>query len=182
MSSHAKHNLNQLNVDSDLSSDKGLVFDYTKYPTRLDRAYEVLDVDSALRPTIITAGQVWNRRRQKALLDTPINATLSSPELSTEQRAAFDLLDALTRSGALHINDAALHVVIAATHSFDKSVVDTVVQDNLNPIERVERSALIMASVIHSEGQIELLITDSQRDRARGCSPMLFIGDSPITA
>ena len=43
---------------------------------------------------------------------------------------------------------ADLHIVIAATHSFDKTLMDTAVQKNINPIERVERSTLIMYCVI----------------------------------
>jgi hypothetical protein len=39
--------------------------------------------------------------------------------------------------------------VIAATHCFDKSLVDTVIEGNVNPIAKVERSMLIVASVIH---------------------------------
>lgn len=50
---------------------------------------------------------------------------------------ALELLDALTRSGALVVEEAALHVILAATHAFDKGLVDTVVQDNLNPILQV---------------------------------------------
>ena len=41
----------------------------------------------------------------------------------------------------LPIECATLHVVVAATHCFDKSLVNTVVEDNVNPIEKAERSA-----------------------------------------
>ncbi len=44
---------------------------------------------------------------------------------------------------------AMLHIVVASTHGFDDSVMDTLVKRNINPIERVERSALIVASAIH---------------------------------
>ncbi len=37
------------------------------------------------------------------------------------------MLDALTKSGALSVDFASLHVVIAATHCFDKSIIDTVI-------------------------------------------------------
>ncbi len=61
----------------------------------------------------------------------------------------FDLLDALTRSGAEPLNHASLHVVLCATHGFAESLVDTVIQRNLNPVESLERSALVMAAVVH---------------------------------
>lgn len=37
------------------------------------------------------------------------------------------------------MESAELHIIIAATHTFDKTLMDTAIQDNVNPIERVER-------------------------------------------
>lgn len=51
-------------------------------------------------------------------------------------------------------------MVIAATHCFAKSVMNTVIQDNINPIEKVERSALIVASTIQGRGAAELVAPD----------------------
>merc|ERR1719330_854334 len=102
----------------------------------MDRRFEELDTDSALRPTIISPGKVWSKVSQKALLASPITATLHAAAQKTEKDAAFDLLDALTKSGGLPINHAALHIVVAATHCFDKTVTETVVQDNINPINK----------------------------------------------
>eukprot|EP01034_Spumella_vulgaris_P024566 gene24566-30929_t len=79
--------------------------DRTQLSTALDRNYEKHDTDSALRPTIINTTK-----------------TLGATEQTSEKTTAFDLLDALSRSGALCIEDASLHVVIAPTHSFDESL------------------------------------------------------------
>jgi hypothetical protein len=148
--------------------------DYTQYPGKLDKAYELYDVDSALRPTIINPRKVWSKKSQKALLEAPTTVSLNEDALSTEKNAAFDLLDALSRSGALTIDNASLHIVIAATHCFDKSLMDTVIQKNVNPIERVERSVLIMAATVHSVEARELL-ADAQLPRVATYSPMLFL-------
>ena len=39
--------------------------DYTKIPKQLDAKFEELDVDSALRPTIIKPGTLWTHKSQK---------------------------------------------------------------------------------------------------------------------
>lgn len=57
-------------------------------------------------------------------------------------------------------------MVIAATHSFDKTLIDTIIQDNVNPIEKIERSALIIASTIHGQPPLNL-IRNEQRERVR---------------
>ena len=147
--------------------------DYTQLPTQLDSQYERLDTDSALRPTIISPGTPWQKKSQAALLATPTTRSLDTEGQTSEKDAAFNLLDALTRSGAIALEHCALHVVIAATHCFDRSLMDTVVQRNVNPIERVERSALIMASTLHgvSAGQ---LLQESQVARVSTFSPQLF--------
>jgi hypothetical protein len=45
--------------------------DLTEVPGRLDRKYEELDEDSALRPTIINPGKVWTKKFQSTLLSPP---------------------------------------------------------------------------------------------------------------
>jgi hypothetical protein len=149
------------------------VVDYTKFPSLLDKRYEELDPDSALRPTIIRPGSVWSKKSFETLLSDPQTLSMHAKEQDTAKNEAFDLLDALSNSGALVMHSASLHVVIAATHCFDKSLMDTVVQGNVNPIERVERSALIMASTIH-EMPVSQLISENQKSRVLTYSPQLL--------
>lgn len=156
----------------DEATDASLV-DYTQVPKEMDRRFEELDEDGSLRPTIITTGSVWSKKSQKALLGNPESSSLGADEQRTEKQKAFDLLDALTRSGALPVDHASLHVVLAATHCFDKTILETVIQDNVSPIEKVERSTLIMASTIHRTPAAALM-QPSQLPRVRGSSPMLF--------
>lgn len=150
------------------------VVDYTTIPGKLDNMFEKLDEDSALRPTIITPGNTWTRRYQKALLAEPTQETITADSgQKIEKQKAFDLLDALSRAGALTIDSASLHVVLAATHCFDKSLVDTVIQDNINPIEKIERSTLIVATTIQNKPAIQLVKAE-QLDRVKTYSPALF--------
>lgn len=81
------------------------------------------------------------------------------------------------RSGALALSHATLHIVVAATHCFDKTVLETVVQENVNPIEKVERSTLIMASTVHQQ-PTAALINQSSLQRVSAASPQLFLKDA----
>ena len=85
--------------------------DYTQIPTILDNQFEKLDTDSALRPTIINPGTTWIHKCQKALLAPESTATLTTDEQKEKKNEAFDLLDGLTRAGALSCDHASLHVV-----------------------------------------------------------------------
>ncbi|CAE7353632.1 tvaII [Symbiodinium natans] len=117
------------------------MMDYTQLPTQLDQRFEQLETGGALRAAILDLSQ-------KALLAQPSEKALAKDDQKKEKEAAFDLLDALTKSGALPLVNASLHVVVSATHCFDKTVTETVIQDNMNPIENVERSALLMAACL----------------------------------
>ena len=139
----------------------------------LTRSFEALDEDAALRPTQIKTADVWQKKTRKGLLGRTSSLPMDSAEQVTETHKAFDLLDALSRSGTLPIASTELHVMVAATHCFDKSLLETVIQDNVNPIEKLERSALIVASAIHGEVATELL-NDGQHKRVMSSSPMLF--------
>ncbi len=146
--------------------------DYTRIPAALDRKLEALDEDGAVRATILNPGDVWTRTAPKGLLGATTSTTLLAKEQKDEKNKAFDLLDALSKSGALSIEDASLHVVIAATHCFDRTLLDTVIQANQNPIEKVERTLMIVGTQIHGRPAAELLAED-QRERFFTTSPQL---------
>lgn len=150
--------------------------DYTRIPAELDAKFERLDDDGALRPTIINTGDLWTRVAQRGLLSDPETEHLFDDEQETEKRRAFDLLDALTKSGALAVDHASLHVVLAATHCFDKTLVDTVVKGNVNPIEKVERSLVIAATTVH-QLPARALVADEQHERFFSYAPKLALED-----
>jgi hypothetical protein len=156
------------------SEEEG-VMDYTKLPAELDRRFERFDEDGALRPTIIQTSDPWSRTRQKSLLGEAETEELDEDDQEREKNRAFDLLDALTRSGELSIEHASLHVILAATHRFDLTLLDTVIQKNVNPIEKVERSLLIMGTTIHRQPARELL-ADEHRARFFALAPKLDEG------
>ena len=133
-------------------------------------------LDDSVRATIITPGATWRKRSWAALLAEPAVADLSGEQQRQARQAAFDLLDALSRSGALPLAHTTLHVVLAATQAFDDSLIDTVVRRNVNPVERAERGAVAMACGVHGLGRHEAarLLRADCCERVRGSSPMLF--------
>jgi hypothetical protein len=160
------------------AGDGGDAVDYTRIPGELDRKFEALDVDGALRATIINPGDPWTRSAQKGLLGGATTSTFSASEQKSEKNRAFDLLDALSKSGALPIDDASLHVVLAATHCFDKTLLETVIQDNVNPIEKVERSLMIVGTTIHGLSAAEML-APGQHERFFATTPQLGSAGAP---
>jgi hypothetical protein len=140
----------------------------------MDGRIERMDQDGVLRPTIINVGDWWSKTSRRGLLGGVTTKVLGESQQRNEKVRAFGLLDALTRGGGLALREASLHVVVAATHQFDKSVMQTLVQDNINPIERVERSAFILASCVHRV-PIKQLLGDADWGRISSNSPALLV-------
>jgi len=147
--------------------------DFTKLPGKLDQNFEALDLDAALHSTIITAGLNWTKKYQKALLSPMTSVAMDTDKQKEERNTAFDLLDALSRSGVLDVNEAEFHVVLAATHCFDQTLMDTLIKKNMNPIEKLERSMLIIASTI-TELPVEELINPAFLPMVQHTAPNLF--------
>jgi len=143
--------------------------DLTALPDTLDATYLRHDARPALRPTIITPSSPWAVRR------APGPPTLGAREQAASLAAAFDLLDALTRSGALPLPHGQLHVILGATHAFDDTLLNTVVVGNMNPIEEVERSQLIIASTLHGVPPADLL-TPAHFARLAAAEPGVLAG------
>mmetsp|Transcript_27972 Transcript_27972/g.34510 ORF Transcript_27972/g.34510 Transcript_27972/m.34510 type:complete len:939 (+) Transcript_27972:202-3018(+) len=140
--------LNNLELNLDRSHT-----DITNIPKILDAKFEAFSLhekyDGVLRSTMIKTSETWTKKSKPNLLTELKAGILSVDEQKIERNKAFDLLDALSRGGVLPLLHSELHIIIACSHCFDKSVVNTVVQDNVNPIEKIERSNLLMASTIH---------------------------------
>jgi len=148
--------------------------DFTAIPKRLDAKFDVHDGESALRATIIKTDKTWTRMRQENLLTKAQKTVLGSDDIKSEKDKAFDLLDALSRSGSLPIACAELHVVVAVTHCFEKDVMNTVIQDNVNPIEKVEKTMVLMGSTIHNVPPAALLADQAHSARLMQSFPTLF--------
>jgi len=133
------------------------------FSNSLHAAFERFHLDHSMRPTIIRApADNWQKVSPRSLIHTSSTkkidkASLTAEELQVAKQEAFTLLDALTRSGGLAIEHADLHLLVVSTHRFDKSLMQTLVQDNVNPIDRVEKSSLVMAATLYGKNVTSLL-------------------------
>lgn len=148
--------------------------DVTTFPVELNSKLEALDLDAAVHSTILKCGPTWSKSEQKGLLSSPVKREVDMEAAQVEKNKAFDLLDALSRSGGIALCAADLHVIIAGTHTFTRSLIDYVVQENSNPIEKLERSALILGSVIHGVPAEELVKPEHLPKLRVGASAHLF--------
>lgn len=148
----------QVVVSDALATSERAVADYTALPREFDSKLERYDKEGRVRPTIINVSNSWRLRAQKSLLLAPSESTVNAERQSLEKERCYDLLDSLSKTGLLPFEDAQIHVVICATHTFDDTLMDTLVQKNINPIERVERSQLILATTVHGRPATELLL------------------------
>lgn len=169
-------------------SSSSYVVDYTQLPVLLDQQLEKLDKENAVSATTIiptNTAQLFQTplKPRKAGSKNTISSSsnqmpgssvlLQSKDLETATYAAFDLIDALTKSGGIVLDEVSLHVIIASTHKFDKTLTDTIVQDNKNPIDSVERSTLIIASTITNKPVAELIV-EGEKQRIQDHSSNLF--------
>jgi hypothetical protein len=75
-----------------------------------------------------------------------------------ERDKCNDLLDALSRSGQLDFDDVQLHLVLAVSHGFDATLMDTLVIKNVNPIEVVENDALLIAETVFQTPRAKMIV------------------------
>lgn len=148
-------NTNDNNINNNSDGVGSNSINFPEIPALLGESFKKFDTDAALHPTKIKIDNTWIRTRQPSLL-SKVETTPVSVE--SEKKKAFDLLDALTKSGALPIaNDCELHVIVAATHCFDRVLMDTVIVKNVNPILKMDHSGLLMARTVLDRPAAELI-------------------------
>jgi hypothetical protein len=145
------------NNTSDASNLEGLAgsVDFTKVPHHLDTQFEN---DYNMKATIIKTGDTWLKKSQANLLSKLTESNLRNKEKKSEKDKAFDLLDAMSRSGTLPISCAEFHVVVATTQNYAKSIIDTIVQENINPISQMELANTVVASAIQGDIPVRNLL------------------------
>jgi len=151
--------------------------DFTAMPKILDSMIQKCEKGVAIRSTIIKTENTWKVNRQENLLTKVKPTILRSDEIKSEKDKAFDLLEALCRSGSLPISCSELHVIISITHCFEKDVMGTVIQDNINPIEKLEISTLLMASAVHNVPAITMVHDENEKKRLAASFPLLLLNN-----
>jgi hypothetical protein len=63
---------------------------------------------------------------------------------------------------------------VAVTHCFENDVMGTVIQDNINPIEKLEKSTLLIASTIHGVPAKKLIRGSADVQRLTNSFPALL--------
>ena len=150
--------------------------DPTAVPKILDRVIEEHDPAAAIRSTTLEpAGEGWTRESRATLLSKPVRSRLPRETVAAETARAFDLLDALSRSGSLEVSCSELHVLVCVTHGFERTVMGTVVMDNVNPIEALEGSTLLVASTILGVPARDLVRCGAKRRRLEASFPRLLL-------
>lgn len=148
--------------------------DFTMVPKILDDVIEKSEKNTSLRSTVLKTSNSWVRNRQENILAPFKSQRLNLSDIKDEKNKAFDLLDALSRSGSLPIKSSELHVVVAVTHCFEKDVMNTVVRNDIDPIEQIEISTLLFASTIHGVPARQLIKDESELNRLEGSLPLLL--------
>ena len=154
--------------------DQSNSIDFTLVPKILDSVIEKSGDASSLRSTVLKTSDNWVRSRQENILSRSMTQNMNPTDIKNEKNKAFDLLDGLSRSGSLPIKFSELHVVVAVTHCFEKDVIDTVVVDNVDPIEKIEMSTLLFASTVHGVPARDLIRDGEELRRLEGSVPLLL--------
>lgn len=109
---------------------------------------------SITQANIIHPSDNWYRERRYALVSKKIaTEILSTNELKSEKEKVFDLLHGLTNSGAYLLDQVGLvtlHVITSTTHHFDNTLINSIIKDNVNPIDDLDETLLILASTIYN--------------------------------
>eukprot|EP01059_Diplonema_ambulator_P001836 TRINITY_DN11538_c0_g1_i1.p1 TRINITY_DN11538_c0_g1~~TRINITY_DN11538_c0_g1_i1.p1 ORF type:complete len:156 (+),score=69.00 TRINITY_DN11538_c0_g1_i1:62-469(+) len=109
-----------------------------------------------LAPTIVKTGDVWVKKEQKGLLGKMETVTVDKGKQKEEKERAFDLMAALTKGGEMELH-ADIDIVMTHLHCFDKTLMDTVIQDNTNPIAKLELSSVTTSALLHKKLLYDML-------------------------
>eukprot|EP01060_Flectonema_neradi_P001170 TRINITY_DN1069_c1_g1_i6.p1 TRINITY_DN1069_c1_g1~~TRINITY_DN1069_c1_g1_i6.p1 ORF type:complete len:944 (+),score=222.58 TRINITY_DN1069_c1_g1_i6:428-3259(+) len=126
-------------------------WDFSKIPSILEQKFSsTTETAAALRPVTLKTGDCWSKLAFSSILDSRGEvASLSGLSLKSEKEAAFNLLDALTKSGTVAVKEVSVSILFGFSHSWAESILKTVAKRNRNPLEIAANTALELARTLH---------------------------------
>jgi hypothetical protein len=142
----------------DTADEDELATTFSAIPKKIDSLFETHDRDNNVRPTVIKSGPEWELTSyDKVTREEKVTKIRESKDKTCRKQQVMDLLDALSRSGELGIQECSVHVVYAVTNAFNESCFDTIAKKSVNPIERMERASLVVSHAIHDTPSTDML-------------------------
>ena len=120
-------------------------------PLRMSKRFDLFPDLSLQTSTMYCGTEITRKGCDGKILSKEQTKKLSSSDITPLHQQAMSLLDGLTKGGAVPLQAVDLHVISSTAHYFDKTLLNIVIQDNTNPVEKVELSTLLVASSIRGK-------------------------------
>ena len=118
--------------------------DFTQVPRNIESR---LANYKSVRPTIFKTDTEWCFT-QKTLLRDESTRKVTLEAQAELKSSCLNILDALSMSGSLPLSDCSLHAVVPFSQFFSKTIIETVIQDNINPIQQIENVNFLLSEVV----------------------------------
>ena len=140
----------------EIKATQSEIWDFSRIPSTLEQKFSsTTETAVALRPLTLKTGDSWSKLKYSSLLDSQGKMiSLSGPSLKSEKEAAFNLLDALTKSGTVPLKEASVAIIFGFSHSWAESILRTVAKRNRNPLEIATNTAIELARTLHEDENI----------------------------
>ena len=130
---------------------------WIEFPFLMNTNLRKFDREDSLHTTIFKSSDYWSGICTDSILSKPKKKYFAPEKVCKFRNNAFDLLDALSRGGTLSLDFGSLHILTAVTHCFDDTILNTITKQNVNPIQSLERSSLILLSTIFQKSPKQLI-------------------------
>eukprot|EP01060_Flectonema_neradi_P010865 TRINITY_DN1793_c2_g1_i2.p1 TRINITY_DN1793_c2_g1~~TRINITY_DN1793_c2_g1_i2.p1 ORF type:complete len:890 (+),score=147.47 TRINITY_DN1793_c2_g1_i2:152-2821(+) len=138
-------------VATSATADKG--WDYSSIPAKLEKRFaEITTPGSNVRPVIITPDPSgWSQSTHPSILSTtppPLKKLLQS-DIKRAKQSAFDLIDAITKSGSVPLCETSLHVLFGFNNNWNDGVIQSAAKHNINPLNAGTETIVEVINVLH---------------------------------
>ena len=132
------------------SDQSGKSLEFISLPKMLESVLEKFDKYDAVLPTNIKIGDNWELNNKSQLFGekNEQSVILRNDHLLDKLNEAKDILDLLTKSGLVSL-EGDFHILLGYQYNYNKTLMDTIIQSNQNPIESVTSVTIEMLKAFY---------------------------------